>query len=126
MHLSALIREHLHTEVSAEVILKQPLGKVLEMTGGPEFEPPCVTMATGMDREIGSLEEDIRWESEISLDDLGLSASAASFHRRKDVTVFLTGATGFLGRFLLLELLQNKQCSKVYCLVKTREGMGTS
>jgi L-aminoadipate-semialdehyde dehydrogenase len=36
----------------------------------------------------------------------------------KPITVFLTGATGFLGSFILQDLLGHNQVKKVYCLVR--------
>ena len=36
-------------------------------------------------------------------------------------TVLLTGCTGFLGRHILLELLDSDLCDRVYCHVRGRD-----
>ena len=36
-------------------------------------------------------------------------------------TILLTGCTGFLGRHILLELLNNDLCDRVYCHVRGRD-----
>lgn len=41
------------------------------------------------------------------------------------MVVLLTGATGFLGRFLLWELLHNDQCTMVYCISRDWNGVCT-
>jgi L-aminoadipate-semialdehyde dehydrogenase len=40
----------------------------------------------------------------------------------RPLTVFLTGATGFLGAFILRDLLQKERVKKVYCLVRAADG----
>lgn len=49
----------------------------------------------------------------------------SSCYSHRDNVILLTGATGFLGSFMLQYLLQNKQVKKVYCCVREKkEGDG--
>ena len=122
MRLSGLIREHLNADVTVEIILKQPLREALEVI------TQCLTThhnPSGVkdSNQKGTL---IQWGEEVSLEGLELEACVQLSQRDRKgdegLSVFLTGATGFLGRFILLELLQNQQCDRIYCLVQNKEG----
>lgn len=126
MRLSGLIREQLQVEVTADVILHQPLGKILEVISGGRLD------GKGYGSEYLGGSSDISgkaicWEEEISLDGLGLEDLLLQGQKERtdtdaQSTVFLTGATGFLGRFVLMDLLHSQQCGRIFCLVKEREG----
>lgn len=138
MRLSALVKEHLHAELSVEAVLKQPLGKILEIIGEQQVnylvgethvsqQHSAEAGAKGTIRHHQpAAEQVVKWEEEISLEGVGLdqcqheSSNSAKKSNAMEMVVFLTGVTGFLGRFILVELLQ--QCSKVYCLVKCKQG----
>lgn len=127
MRLSGLLKEYFHVEITADFILQRQLSKVVELVGGGQIEGG---IAGG--QPLGVTEsphdgEEICWDKEISLDDLGLEALHQGKREQRDTTVqsatvLLTGATGFLGRFILLELLQNQSCGKVCCIVKEKDG----
>lgn len=135
MRLSALVKEHLHAELSVEAILKQPLGTILEIIGehqvnyllGETHVSQQHSAETGTKGTIRqhqtAAKQVVKWEEEISLEGVGLDHESSNSTKKSnamEMVVFLTGVTGFLGRFILVELLQ--QCSKVYCLVKSKEG----
>lgn len=62
---------------------------------------------------------DIDWQDEATLDP-AITAGARRVHFTPDSpAVFLTGATGFLGTFLLAELLRSAPRLKVYCLLRS-------
>ncbi len=129
MRLSGLLREHLQTDITADFILQQRLGKVLESVGGSRIDGKNIgEQFPGFADDVHEV-EGICWGDEISMDDLGLESlcqGQGTTRRREAIqgaVVLLTGATGFLGRFILLELLQNRRCNRIYCLVKEREGL---
>ena len=119
MQLSSLLREHLNLEVPVETILKKPLRAIfsdlLDMTLETHIDGDPMTMCCS-------------WESEASLDSLLaeiiensqciLDCDASN----RASSILLTGSTGFLGRFILWELLLNSQISKVFCLIQNKEG----
>ncbi len=129
MRLSALINEHLHVEITAEVILRCCLGKVLELVSGDEVVAKRASEPIPRASKAVDGAKAISWEDEASLDDLGLEALCHKQRRPgrddavEEFSVLLTGATGFLGRFILLELLQNQQCGRIHCIVREREGV---
>ena len=51
----------------------------------------------------------------------GLTPSAQGESANGAGTVLLTGCTGFLGRHILLELLNSDLCDRVYCHVRGRD-----
>ncbi|EFA77009.1 hypothetical protein PPL_09761 [Heterostelium album PN500] len=61
---------------------------------------------------------EINWEDEMKLDDSiqtnGKSMKSSGFNN-----IFLTGATGFNGSFLLYDLIRNQNISKVFCLIRS-------
>ncbi|CAO3703734.1 unnamed protein product [Rhizopus stolonifer] len=48
-------------------------------------------------------------------------ATYTGSYKREGLCVLLTGATGSLGSFILLELLKNEKIKKVYCMVRGEE-----
>ena len=132
MRLSALISEHLHLKIPVGVILKQPLVNLLDLIRSNdnyagEYHFSIEARSSSPDMSDITTQRSIDWVKEASLDNLKLrklcqpmknhSASKGTF------SVFLTGATGFLGRFILLELLRNNHCDSIYCLVQSKPGM---
>lgn len=71
----------------------------------------------------------INWTEEIALPDSLLKAkkelapgsSAGQRNRTDNLTVILTGATGYLGRHLLLRLIEESRVSKVCCIVRSKD-----
>ena len=55
------------------------------------------------------------------LKEKGLTPSVPSESGNGAGTVLLTGCTGFLGRHILLELLNSDLCDRVYCHVRGRD-----
>lgn len=72
----------------------------------------------------------IDWDQETALPKSWLTAQHAQRDSRKasteNLTVILTGATGFIGRGLLPLLIQDDRISTVYCIVRTADGYPTS
>src|SRR5262249_61112978 len=68
---------------------------------------------------ISSVDE-IDFEAEAQLDSTIQFPHALSQHALTPATVFLTGATGFLGVYLLDELLHKTEAT-VYCLVRASD-----
>jgi amino acid adenylation domain-containing protein/thioester reductase-like protein len=96
------VRESFHTDLSLSVL----------------FASPTVASLAEKIDPISQLEPDRKftpnWEREIILD----SDIYPSQKRSEGDRIFLTGATGFLGAFLLSELLQQTS-SNIYCLVRS-------
>jgi thioester reductase-like protein len=68
----------------------------------------------------------IDWDAESSLEFLQKYSDRKGrnpLRNESEMTVLLTGATGFLGRFVLLSLLQSTTVEKVYCTVKSESNI---
>ena len=129
MRLSNIIEQELGVTISAVDILKQPLietfqqivshlspGETIDVTDIP-YTVSCAGAAS---------KESIDWDEEISTKFLHYSSSVeklCSLEKKESNIVLLTGCTGFLGKFILLELLKSEKCSRVYCLIRKNEGM---
>ncbi|KAF7595680.1 hypothetical protein BBP40_005124 [Aspergillus hancockii] len=66
------------------------------------------------------------WQRDLNLgkDLQAVSGSIADWTSTSEGRVFLTGATGFIGVFLLTELLCSPQVQRVACLVRAKDEMG--
>lgn len=111
IHLTSLLREHLSLDVPVDVVLKTPLASILtDVTS--EKRPPVIASYD--------------WAQEASLDSLELSACQESPPLSQGTefasSVLLTGCTGFLGRFILWQLLQDKQIARIFCLTQNKDG----
>ncbi|KAL5489135.1 hypothetical protein EMCRGX_G018193 [Ephydatia muelleri] len=109
MRLANLFDEHFNKLVSVQAIMTEPLKNILQLV---LIKTPGVEVQTSYS---------IDWKKEIILDFSGTHS-----HKHSSVpvlsecnTVLLTGATGFLGQFILLELLTNPKCNLIYCLVRS-------
>lgn len=116
MRLSGLLMEYMSIEVSAQTILTYSLGQLLEIVSPQQ-------RLHEYQHERGNGSESIDWDAESSLEFL----QKYSDHKEKrplgiksGITILLTGATGFLGRFILLSLLQSATVQKVYCIAKSK------
>ena len=117
MHLSSLLKEHLNFEVSVVTILKKPLRTIfsdlLDMTLETRVDGDPMTMCCN-------------WEIEASVDSLlaeTMEHCSLDCHPpERASSILLTGSTGFLGRFILWELLINPQITKVFCLIQNKGG----
>ena len=113
MRLSALLKEHMNIDISAQTALTLPLGRLLESVGLGEG---------GRTTETRSID----WEAESSIKFLETylhqDKKRSPLDNESGITVLLTGATGFLGRFILLALLQKASVGRVYCIVKRKNG----
>ena len=110
MRLSALLKEHLNVEITAQFLLTCSIQQLLQIENVDPLE------------KSGAFD----WDAETSVDFLRSYSNPKkeTFQRNiPKVDVLLTGATGFLGRFLLLELLHSAKVNKVYCIVKGSSGM---
>ena len=111
-HLSSLLREHLSLELPVDVILKTPLAELV--TSIPSAKGPSTAS--------------IDWVKEASIDSLGLDdhpQRPLSDVPEVSSSVLLTGCTGFLGRFILWELLLDSRITQVFCLTKEKNGSST-
>ena len=115
MRLANLFDEHFNKLVSVQAIMTEPLHNILQLV---LIKNPGVEVQTSYS---------IDWKKEIILD-----FSVTHSHKHSSVpvlsecnTVLLTGATGFLGQFILLELLTNPKCNLIYCLVRSTKGRRT-
>lgn len=111
MRLVSLIEEHFNRHVSVQAIMAEPLQHILQLVVNKPLS-------------CNELSSSINWNEEILLDFItqeNQNDSSSVLHSEK-INVFVTGATGFLGRFILLELLRNPKCHVVYCLVRNTKG----
>ena len=115
MRLAGLFDEHFNRVVSVQAIMTEPLQNILQLV---------LIKAHGVEVQTPSID----WSKEIVLDFINSDSHRHSQHpvpTDGSTSVFLTGATGFLGQFILLELLKNPKCRHIYCLVRGTEGMVT-
>ncbi len=91
----------------------------LPITSDPLLESPSSTLAG--QGTVVDLQADAVLEAAISLTACFANAPEAPFidSGTEPQRIFLTGATGFLGAFLLHELLQQTQAN-IYCLVRAK------
>lgn len=126
MRLSNLINSHFSVEISAQAIIKLPLVEILQII--------CKALVGKQSHDVNHFTtsyevSSVDWDKETSisfLEDIVLNKDSVPetiTENDSDVVVLLTGATGFLGRFLLWELLCNKNVKKIYCLVRSLSGM---
>lgn len=80
-------------------------------------EPTVAAQARLIDGEAG---QTIDFDAEAVLDPSIVPLAADAIDAAAARTIFLTGATGFLGVFLLADLLEHGQAD-IYCLVRARD-----
>ena len=111
MRLASLIEEHFNRQISVQAIMAEPLQNILQLV---------------VNKPLNLIEScSINWSKDVSLNFIiqdGIQDNSSSFVQSEKNDVFITGATGFLGRFILLELLKNPKCHLVYCLVRNTKG----
>lgn len=110
MHLSSLLREHLSLELPVDVILKTPLADI--PSGVADFKRTA-SQDWAEESSLDWLDQDTDTTCECSLCDLPEFSTS----------VLLTGSTGFLGRFILWELLQDTRITKIFCLAQNKKGI---
>ena len=72
---------------------------------------------------LPSESRDINWEDEVDVSFLKDMVHIEDRESDEDgEIVLLTGASGFLGRFILWELLHNESCRTVYCICREGDG----
>ncbi|GAM29191.1 hypothetical protein SAMD00019534_123670 [Acytostelium subglobosum LB1] len=109
VRLSSLLKEKVNINVSPQFILNknnnlQSLARMMEMNMD-EYELPPVK---------------IDWEQEMVLEDaIQMGDKTIKPIKNSGNCVFLTGATGFLGSFLLFELITKPSVESVLCLVRS-------
>lgn len=112
MHLSSLLREHLSLDLPVDVLLKTPLVSIVSDVCRTAKGTPAV----------GSHD----WVGEASLDslDLDINPQCCSLYDVPEISssVLLTGCTGFLGRFILWELLRDSKIATIFCLAQSKKG----
>ena len=116
MRLSGLLKEHMSIDVSAQAILTYSLRQLLEIVS------PQHKSSEYQHERRGQGSGSIDWDAESSLEFLQKYSDRKGrnpLRNESEMTVLLTGATGFLGRFVLLSLLQSTTVEKVYCTVKS-------
>ena len=66
---------------------------------------------------------DMNWEDEVDVSFLkDVPPTEVRESDGEGEIVLLTGASGFLGRFILWELLHNESCRTVYCICRQGDG----
>ena len=113
--LSGRIGEGFGVHVSMPLFMEEPtLGGLCDRIEALQRDEPGVTTRISPDElsAEASLEEDIAPES-------GVVSGTKPLHDAR--SIFLTGATGFLGAFLLEGLLSTTEAD-VHCLVRPRDG----
>lgn len=136
MSLSNLLQEEVGVSVPAVHILKSSLfvlfqSVVTQLCPGEELplgylSLPCQTSCTS---SIGG-DDRIDWDKETDIHFLTVSSSVnkviggggGGVEERDNAIVLLTGSTGFLGRFILLELLDSVKCDRVYAICRGKKG----
>lgn len=119
MHLSFLLREHLNLEVPVKALLENPLKSIYS---------DMLIMTQDTHSSGDHMEVCYDWEREASMKSLLVEVMEDSQYcldcdpPERASSVLLTGSTGFLGRFILCELLLNPQITKVFCLIQNKEG----
>ena len=123
MHLSNLLKQQLSVELSAHVILKQPLRSIFQhIVSALSGEVDDIILHNQIDHVTHSR---VNWEEEIDISFLRGVASpddTTTVESERERVVLLTGGTGFLGRFILWKLLNSKRVSLVYCLGRSGKG----
>ncbi|KAN0038108.1 hypothetical protein ACTA71_000280 [Dictyostelium dimigraforme] len=75
--------------------------------------------STNIKKEQQSLDEFIKNEIKLNESIISRSYSIKNIlNGNNSKTIFLTGSTGFLGAYLLTELIKMKNISKIYCLIR--------
>lgn len=118
MHLSSLLLEQLSVEVPAAVLLQTPLHDILHS---------YVLKSTPSNQDLPSLKDkqvpqEVDWEKEMDISFLEseFGGQVVELGLPNTVVVLLTGAAGFVGKFVLWQLMQDPRCGKIYCLLRER------
>jgi L-2-aminoadipate reductase len=90
----------------------------LGLTGAPDLVNPVAQNNTG-ESPAKSSPANYSQDFEFLRSVLRLSYPQPTFATGDSVTVFLTGATGFLGAFILRSLLSHERIKKVICIVRS-------
>lgn len=117
-----------HSLLATQLIFKMRKDFEMDLPLRLLFEKPTISGMAEMIERIRNENEEVMRESIINVDlskevhldeDIQPDIEGVSIPMNPD-SIFLTGATGFLGSFLLHELLKKTQ-SKVYCLVRAKD-----
>eukprot|EP01102_Stenamoeba_stenopodia_P018868 TRINITY_DN6998_c0_g2_i1.p1 TRINITY_DN6998_c0_g2~~TRINITY_DN6998_c0_g2_i1.p1 ORF type:complete len:806 (+),score=186.18 TRINITY_DN6998_c0_g2_i1:350-2419(+) len=114
IRLQSMLKAEINVEISLDKLLMEEGGfkKLLELVSQPNSKGATTTKAA-----IDWLQE-VQLPTEV-LDRIKLLSSKKSYASDPvESNYFLTGATGFLGAFMLFDLLREHPDSKVYCLVR--------
>lgn len=111
IQLIQLIRENYEVDPPMSLVFENPTIEKLVKAIVKEFSGNSSFSDAALD-----LESEIRLDQTISQ-----SLLLARRHQNTQIhNIFLTGATGYLGSFLLAELLQNTQAD-IYCLIRNKD-----
>ncbi|HYM79021.1 MAG TPA: thioester reductase domain-containing protein, partial [Candidatus Dormibacteraeota bacterium] len=120
VQVTARLRQQLSVEVGVEALFAQPVfrdfARVVETAKLP------VTMRADHGEQLPTLMHDLAAEAVLDASIVPMSQTPVVMRAEN---IFLTGASGFLGCFLLADFLKHTQAT-VYCLVRsttTEEGM---
>lgn len=94
--------------------VKELLGAELRITD--TYQNPTLSQLAALIGGDATTEEYVALAQEASLDDD--IESLPGRPKNPPAAILLTGATGFIGRFLLRRLLDDNEQSKIYCLVR--------
>eukprot|EP01132_Coremiostelium_polycephalum_P005512 gene5512-6866_t len=98
--LSAMLKEKANIDISPKLLLNKDVSISSIIKGNVKIKK-------------------INWIEEMKLDPTLVPVSSTKVKSKKELKIFLTGCTGYLGSFLLGKLvMDSNQVEKVYCLVR--------
>ncbi|ODO05730.1 L-aminoadipate-semialdehyde dehydrogenase [Cryptococcus amylolentus CBS 6273] len=121
----SILATRLIFEIRKTFVVNAPLGLVFDKPtiGGQAAEIDSLRTAdlSGAGEEAVEAEKAIDYAADVEIlgKELPTFAPLPADFASKDITVFLTGATGFLGAFILRDLL-GRRVKKVICLVRAK------
>lgn len=105
MRVAYLISEQLDVDVNVKDIFVYQTPR--ELTNYIEKEKDIIPA-----EDYINLKEEISFNTKINVNSFSITPN-------KTKNILLTGATGFLGKYILLEILKNYDC-KIYCIIRSK------
>ncbi|EGG13357.1 hypothetical protein DFA_11118 [Cavenderia fasciculata] len=112
--LSHILKEKINIDIPTSIILNidNDLSKLTDLLG--QF--------INNNDKTNLKNQEINWENEIKLDESiqkgNKTVKDTQKKNQQRFNVFLTGSTGYLGSYLLYQLLADERVEKIYCLIR--------